>query len=194
MAVTDIAASETMPTPAPRLKNRVFRVVIALTLVAIGVALVVMNFSTRQLEAAMAAWVAAHTFADGSATAISLNSPSFAFGLDGTWKLLRITTECAISFVIAPLLVMFAAFCLVQRFALARIGIALVISVVALVAVNQARFLVIAISFAKGGHEAYDVAHSFTGSIIMFVGIAATVIMSILIVARPKKGRRARRH
>lgn len=199
MAVTPIAADDLESTPGAAPARRhgwVTRGVSAAALLAVAVALVLLNHPARQLEAELAAWAAAHTFADGAATGFSSGSPMFAFGVDGEWRALRITTECAISFVIAPFLVMFAAFTLVQRFRLLRIAIAVSVSVVLFVLLNQIRFLVIAIAFADGGHKGYSIAHSLVGSIIMFVGIAAIVVMSLFIVAGRRRRRvvRQRRH
>jgi exosortase/archaeosortase family protein len=197
MAVTPVTPDDLESTPgvAPaRRRGWVTRGVSAAALVGGAVALVLLNQQARQLEAELAAWVAAHTFADGAATGFISGSPMFAFGVDGEWRALRITTECAISFVIAPFLVMFAAITLIQRFRPLRIAIAVSLSVILFVLLNQIRFLVIAIAFVNGGHQGYSIAHSLVGSIIMFVGIAAMVVMSLFVVAGRRRVVRPRRH
>lgn len=183
-------AAETAPTPIPdpasaRMRiEKPFRWLLAVVLAALGAAVIAFEHALRTLESVIAAEILPYVFATGTKAAVSGDSPAIAFQGDGHWFALRITAECAIAFYVAAILVLTALLLLLPRFPIGRLLIAGGAGVAAMVLLNQVRFTWLGYAFSFQSREVFDWVHIVGGSILMAVGMAATLLFFVLFVVR----------
>jgi exosortase/archaeosortase family protein len=181
-------APETAPTPTPsagRLRiERSFRWLLAVVLAAVAAAAIAFEHALRTLESVIAAEILPYVFATGTKPAVSGDSPAIAFQGDGHWFALRITAECAIAFYVAAILALTAALLLLPRFPIGRLLIAGGVGVAGMVLLNQVRFIWLGYAFSFQSREVFDWVHIVGGSILMAVGMAATLLFFVLFVVR----------
>ncbi|MEV7003983.1 archaeosortase/exosortase family protein [Streptomyces sp. NPDC093982] len=117
-----------------------------------------------------------HTIWDEAVTLFGLGT-QHAMGL-------RITAGCSSALLIVPLLLVGAGFMISRRSTVVRILAGTGIGAAVLVVTNQLRLCLIAWFSQQWGHEGFGWAHTVLGSLLSLVGVAASVIVLLLVAMR----------
>src|SRR5690606_35399224 len=133
----------------------------------------------------------AATFAEEVVVGHNAGHPMVGFLTADDWWFLRITAQCAIAFYLAPIVGLGALLVRVPRVRVWRALVATVAGVALLVALNQVRLLALGYAYSTWGMAGFDWVHGPGGSILMLLGLAATLLtFFMLCLKRP----RAQRH
>lgn len=163
---------------------------LAALLLAAGVGLIIIEHSARTIEALVASKLAPLLFANDAIPAVSNGNPAFAIGYGEHWYAFVITAECSIAFYLGAILVVSAAIALLPRIRATRLLTATLIAMVLMTALNQVRFLGLAIIRAELGAEAFNWAHTLGGSILMLFGLGGCLFLFLMYVVRPSRRRK----
>ncbi|WP_025159059.1 exosortase R [Leifsonia aquatica] len=165
-------------------QGRYIRILIALLLAGLGGSLIAIERASRGIEVIVSTWLLPLLFAGDAVPARTRGNPSVAFETGGHWYALIITPECSIGFYVAAIVFLGAALTLVQRFRLSRIFLAVGISALGLVLLNQVRIAGLAFLLSHYGHDAFDWAHSIGGSFLMMAGLTGCLALLFVLVVR----------
>lgn len=151
--------------------------------VIVAVLLFVFERLTRQIEVGIASWVFPLVFAEDALPVTSGGMPGVAFGHNG-WYALIITPECSIAFYVGALVLLGAALLLIPRFQMSRILLAVAVSSLGMIALNQVRLAALGFIRAEYGGQAFDWAHTLGGSFLMMAGLAGCLALFFVVVVR----------
>lgn len=107
---------------------------------------------------------------------------------------LLLTSECSVGYLVAALLVGTTPFVLASRIPWLRVGAALVVGALVLLAVNVARLTSIGLLVhAWGPVRGFEVGHTYLGSLLTFLGtsVAGLCFAAVLLVRRREPERSA---
>ena len=167
-------------------ESRWRRVAGAAALVALGIVMFVNQSWIREGEARLAGdWFG--VILHGSAT--SSHNVVFFPWLRRSEVGMRITAECTVAILTAPLCIVAAALLLFARARWTRLVGGLAVGLLILVGVNQLRLALIAISMQHWGMSGYDVSHKFLGTVLALAGFVFGVL-SMLRIATSDSTRR----
>lgn len=154
------------------------RVVGAMCLVALGVLMFWQQGRIRADEASLAGgWFGAVL---GGSVDTSKDVVYFSW-LNGPAVGMRITAECTVALLTAPLCILAGAILGFTRARWSRLLAGLAAGLIAVVAVNQIRLALIAVSMQHWGMPGYDVSHKFIGTVVALVGFVAGTLMMLRI-------------
>lgn len=170
---------------------------LALSAITLGAAvtMVVMLQQVRHLEATLAAlWIAPAT---GHRS--MLWADSFLLHLSDTQIIaFRITVECTIVILAAPILALGAVTLAFTRVGIARWASAVALGLVTVIIVNQLRLgLIAAATLTWGLRPGYEISHTFVGSALALIGFAGAIALMLIVMSRGRRrlgrisGRRA---
>lgn len=163
-------------TPAPTRWARLSRVSLAAAFAGTAVAAVVFNTAVRAAEVQITG-LAVRPITDGLTTV----APKFAalwwgLGTDRPFGI-RVAPECSAAFIIAPLLLVAAAFALLGgRHSARRLVSVAAVTVALVVAVNSLRLVVIAWSTWQWGDSGFRWTHTVGGSLLSTVGFGLAMV------------------
>lgn len=161
----------TTHTRAPRIAG-------AFALASLGVLMIVNQSWIRDDEARIAAaWFG--VLLQGSAT--SSHDIVFFGWLRGSQVGMRISAECTVAMLTAPLCLVAAALLGFARAQWKRLLTGLAVGLVILVGVNQLRLALIAICMQHWGMSGYDVSHKFLGTVFALAGFVVGVLAMLRI-------------
>jgi exosortase/archaeosortase family protein len=169
---------------------RAVRLVIALVLVAGVTAIAFGHQEVRHLEAVIADLWIDKVAPQGS----MIWGDSFLLHLSET-KIIafRITAECTIAILAAPILAFSAAMIGFTRVRAWRWLVALLAGLGLIVLVNQLRLGLIAWATLNYGLDVgYEISHTLVGSIMAIVGFAASILMMLVIMTGKRRRGRAK--
>lgn len=164
-------------TSYPR-SSRAARIAVGLVLLAAAAGLLVWQQQVRAGEMSLAgAWFhlvlsgTTHTAGD---TIYFTWTGGPLIGLQDTW-------ECTVALLAAPLCAIGGALLALTRMPVRRLLTGLVVALGLLIAVNQVRLAMIAVSLQRWGLDGYDLSHKVLGSIFAIAGfvLAAMVFLKI---------------
>lgn len=170
--------------PAPTRLIRLRRISLAAAFAGTAVAAVVFNAAVRAAEVQITG-VAVAPITDGLTTV----APKFAalwwgLGTDRAFGI-RVAPECSAAFIIAPLLLVAAAFALLGgRHTARRLVGAAAVTVALVVAVNSLRLVAIAWSTWQWGDSGFRWSHSVGGSLLSTIGFALAMVGFIWMLSR----------
>ncbi len=183
-------APEPATTPRPP-AVRLFtpaRLTMAAALWATMVAGVAYAAAGRRIEARVAAVLAAPVTSGHSRSIGDV----FLTGLGTDRPLgLRITNECTVLLLIAPMLFIAGLIVLFRRFRIHRVLLGLAAGVLVVTVTNQVRVVLIAWSTQQFGFgTGYEVSHKFAGSVLAIVGFALGTLVMFRLAPGVRLGRR----
>jgi exosortase/archaeosortase family protein len=94
---------------------------------------------------------------------------------------MRITSECTVALLLAPLCLLAAALIAFARTRWYRVLLGLSVGLVTAVVVNQLRLGLIAVSMQRWGLNGYHVSHKFVGTVIALAGFVAAALAMLRI-------------
>jgi exosortase/archaeosortase family protein len=154
------------------------RAIGAVVLAAFGVLMFVKQSWIRDDEAHLAGnWFGA--VLDGSAKT-SHNVVYFSW-LGRSEVGMRISTECTVAMLTAPLCIVAAALLMFARARWSRLVVGLAVGLTILVGINQLRLALIAVSMQHWGMTGYDVSHKFLGTVVALAGFVVGVLTMLRI-------------
>ena len=177
-------------TAAP-LGMRILRLALAVALLALGATAVLFESTLRVTESRVLASLLQHVFGADAVAAWSAGHPAVAYQLGDAWLAVRITVQCSIALYLGPLSALAGLVLLSPRIRIRRVLSAAVVGMVALVALNQLRLVLIAFAYGAGGMDAFNWMHGPIGSALMLVGIAGVLVAFFAVCL--KRRRPARR-
>ncbi|WP_147918445.1 hypothetical protein [Ruania zhangjianzhongii] len=174
-----------VPTTYPR-SRRMVRIAVGLVLLAAATALLTWQPQVRAGEMGLAgSWfhlvLAGTTHTAGDTIYFSWTGGPL-IGLQDTW-------ECTVALLAAPLCAIGGALLALTRVPAHRLLTGLVLALVLVVAVNQVRLAMIAISLQRWGLDGYDLSHKVLGSIVAIAGFVLAAMVFLKIAGASPKGR-----
>jgi exosortase/archaeosortase family protein len=183
-------------TPAPhRGVGRILRALVAVVIVTVCGVAGFANAFVRSVEASGAAHVLNLFIAGGSRAS---NSTYLVWVTQSRLVGFHVTAECTVLIILIPLLLLAATMIALTRVAWWRAALAIVATVLIVLAVNVARLAFIGWATQLWGVGfGYTVSHTFVGSVIGIAGFAGGLAVLVLTMgARPRtwssRSRRAR--
>lgn len=170
--------------------NRIIRWLLATLYVAVAAWSVFALHTSRSIEGGASAWVMNHLF--GMDVQHTPGNPTIVVHSQEPFILL-ISPECAVAYIVAPLLVVAALLTIARRFNPFRIALATAISTAVVVAVNQVRISAVGMAMANWGSEGYGWMHTVGGSVMTLLGIAGALTLLWLLGVRESKSQHRRR-
>lgn len=160
--------------------RRAGRLVVALVLACVGVAVVAQAARVRALEASAAA-AAVRLLLPTRTFVVATPDPAFYWDMGtGHAHGLRITAECSSAFVVGPLMAGFGVLLPLRRLAVRRVLLGVAAGVATVVAVNTSRMVMIAVSMHLWGSDAvFWWSHLVVGSVIAVLGNAFALGLAI---------------
>lgn len=171
--------------PYSRLR-RVLRIAVGLVLLATATALLTWQQQVRAGEMGLAgAWfhlvLTGTTHTAGDTIYFSWTGGPL-IGLQDTW-------ECTVALLAAPLCAIGGGLLALTRIPVRRLLTGLVAALVLVIAVNQIRLAMIAVSLQRWGLDGYDLSHKVLGSIVAIAGFVIAAMVFLKIAGAPAKGR-----
>ncbi|NYE96511.1 exosortase/archaeosortase family protein [Psychromicrobium silvestre] len=171
----------------PRL-SRVLRGVVALSVAALAVLLLLQNYQVRALESKLLALWLSPLLPNGvssSDTRFLITIPS------GQLVAFDITQECTVLLLLMPVLGLSAFLLAFTKIGWLRAGLGLLVAAFSVLLVNQLRLAVIALTTQIWGIDfGYPLGHRFIGSVLALIGFALGFLIVLLIAFKPGKSRR----
>lgn len=189
-STTAVAGHRAARLPGPpfvRAARMIVRVIGALVLLAAAVSALLVEEQLRLAEAGAFAWVLSHTVSDSVHTGALGGSPVISFSTASGWHSLRLTAVCSITYYLAPALALGAILTLTPSVRPLRAWAASLVAVVGLVALNQARLLMLALALARFGLDGFHWAHGPIGTAVMLLGIGGTLLMFFVVCLSPAR-------
>lgn len=179
--------------PQPRWMNgiRVVRLVVALAVLGVAVAVLAFELQTREFEA----YLAGRLFADVIPGDVRVLKDMLVIApVDRDWDVgLRITQQCAGYVLMLPLLVFLAGMIGFTRVSPLRWLLGAAIGIIGIVAVNQLRILVIAYASVNWGMaNGYRLTHDLVASILGVLGFVAILGITLVVMTFRKKSKKQR--
>lgn len=166
---------------------------LAAALLLLGVAALFASLDwSRRLEASIAEWSIGAVLRVGSDLAPEGTRLTVGAG-SHTIFTLDVSIACSVVLLLTPLLLVAAALLVTGRASLLRTLPAVVFGALMLLAINAARFVLIASMTLNDGLAGYGWAHTVYGSIIALVGLAIVLVGFIRIVAGGAQARKGAR-
>lgn len=171
--------------PYSRLR-RVLRIAVGLVLIGTAVGVLAWQQQVRTGEMNLAgAWfhlvLSGTTHTAGDTIYFSWTGGPL-IGLQDTW-------ECTVALLAAPLCGIGGALLALTRMPVRRLLTGLVAALVLVIAVNQIRLAMIAISLQRWGLDGYDLSHKVLGSIVAIAGFVIAAMVFLKIAGASPKGR-----
>ena len=141
---------------------------------------------TRLLQETLGFFLGLKSTLSPAGTAISIGAGTQAYFT------MVVSTGCSVVLLMIPLVLVAALMLVTGRSTAARIIPTLVVSVGALLALNQLRFVLITVMTRQGGLAAFEWAHTVIGSVLVLAGLSAIIVFFIRVVSRQKIQPRAR--
>lgn len=161
--------------------RRSARIVVALGLIAAGVAVVWFQETLRSGEVSLAhQWIG--VIVDGPVRRVD-DVLQFTW-VDGPIVGLKLGVVCAVALLVAPLLAAGAFMLGFGRVAAIRVILAMVLGAMVLIAVNQIRIVFLAVALQRGGMDAFEFNHEFVAAIFAVVGF----VIALLVVVKVASG------
>lgn len=168
--------------------DRVLRMFGGLVLVAVGVSLLLYETVVRADEASLAG----HWFGLFLAGPVQTSRDLVFFDWSkGPLVAVQITQECTVALLAGPLLFLGAGLLAFTRAAWHRLLVGLAVGLAVVIAVNQVRLALIAVSTQHWGISGYDVSHKFVGTVLVLAGFTLAVLLTIRIAVRTRRGAHA---
>ena len=176
--------------PAPRPRTAGWPKALAVLLLGIAAALIIWQRSYRTVEMQLAGGLIRLFTSDGVYVAAQRQSVYFGLGSDRPFGL-RMSPECTSAFLLLPLLVVGAAMIVLRPRVTRQVLVALGVSVVALVLVNQLRLLMlVGLIDWLGTDRGYYLGHTMFGSLLSVIGGAAALVMFVWLATRTPRAQR----
>jgi exosortase/archaeosortase family protein len=167
-----------------RRRARFGRPLLAVAVAGLGGLLLVFSGWWRGVET----WVAAHSI---QLVTQENTTGAFQTGIvvlhrgSKTAAAFALTGQCSVAYILGSLLIGGAPLLLLRRLSLARVGSALLLTSLVLMAVNVARLTAIGVAILAWGHDGFTVSHTYLGSLVTFVGTClAGVAFALVMVAQ----------
>lgn len=178
-----MAVANTPVSPVSRFPLRMA----VLGVVAVGVVLVLVERSYRELEVQLAGAILRVITSSGVYVAGSRES--VYFGLTGATPFgLRMTPECSSVFLLLPLLLVTAVLLYFRPRNARRLFLSLGIAAIAVILVNQLRILtIVGLVHALGTDEGYYWGHTLLGSMVSVLGGAVSLVLFVWLATRKTK-------
>jgi exosortase/archaeosortase family protein len=180
--VSDVAA-------APR-SNPLLGRSAAVAFLALAAAAIVCQASYRSAEI----WVAGQLarLVSSHAVVIDAANQTYYFNVDTPRVVgLTMTPECTSAFLVLPLLLVAAAFALLRPTLARKVAVAVVVSAIAVIVVNQIRLLtMIGLMNWLGNETGYYWGHTLLGSIVSIIGGAGALVLFVVLTVRKTKSER----
>ncbi len=169
---------------APALpRERVGRAWLATLVAAAGLLLLVFASWWRGIET----WGTAHSIAlvsSDSTTAIFHTGIVVMRGHTSA-SAFALTSQCSVAQILGAILIGGAPLLLVRRLSVLRVGAALSLASVVLVAANLIRLTAIGVAVQAWGRDGFSLSHTYLGSLLTFVGTClAGVTFALVLLAR----------
>jgi exosortase/archaeosortase family protein len=171
----------------PERRERVGRVLLTVTVAGAGLLLLLFASWWRGVET----WTAAHSIALVSSQAIT---PIFHTGIvimrDGqtSASAFALTSQCSVAQILGAMLIGGAPLLLVRRLSVVRVGTALMMASVVLVAANVIRLTAIGVAVQAWGRDGFSLSHTYLGSLVTFVGTClAGMTFALVLLARRRQ-------
>lgn len=173
--------------------HRIWRITLCVALLAAATSLVVFELQIREMESAIASWIGVHIL--GWDIVRQDQSPIMFITIpdDGSvtqWIGLKVTSECTVALLVAPLLGLAAMLILGRRLSIRAVLVATLLATLLFVAVNSIRLLFIAGSTHEWGLSAFRWSHEIYGSIISIVGICVGILVFLKLLTRLSRNHR----
>lgn len=109
---------------------------------------------------------------------------------DGPVVGLRISAGCTVALLVAPFVLIGALLVAFTRFNFGRLLAGVLLGILALLIVNQARIAVIAFSVQHWGMPGFEFGHKLVGTLIGLAGFALSLVVMVQLAAPARQARR----